>query len=176
MGDSDFERQLQSFADQANLKISELDASRARLDLSFDDAAASLEIVPFGELWEFSCTTDLIIEDADQIPALALLVLLEANARNERGFWCVATSGGARTLQYMHNIPAHLLTADEFASICRSLVVEVGALEDAFWDALRGTETEHPDALADRASGPPSLPPANAGQPPVPPPSAVQPD
>ncbi len=134
---SAFERRVKELADRSSLKIADLNSRRARLLFTIGEHTQPLWIVPYGEVWEFSCPSIIAAEDADDIPKPVLVAVLERNAQKKRGFWCIETIGGKKTLEFMHNIPEGLLTPDEFRKICWSVVKEVEALEGAFIELLR---------------------------------------
>lgn len=132
MFESQFERRVKDLAHRAGLKIADVNANRAKLLFSIGGHTQPLWIYPYDDIWEFSCPSLIAVDDADLIPKPILIAVLELNASQKRGFWCIEEIGGKKVLEYMHNVPEKLLTPDEFRQICWSIVKQVEALEEAF--------------------------------------------
>jgi hypothetical protein len=96
-----------------------------------------LFILPYGNVWEFSCPSIIKADRSEEIPTFILTAVLEINAKKKRGFWCIEEISGKQTLEYMHNIPESLLTPEEFHTISWGIVKEVESLEEAFREAAR---------------------------------------
>jgi hypothetical protein len=135
MADSAFENQVNTLAYRSGLKIADFTATRAKLYFTVNTTRQTLWITPFsGGIWEFSCVSAISVDDPQSIPKPILVTVLEDNATNKRGFWCIEKLGGKHALEYMHNIPEALLTPSEFERVCWSVVKAVDALESAVFD------------------------------------------
>lgn len=137
MFESAFERRVKDLARRADLKISDLSSSRAKLIFNVGGHSQPLFIIPYESIWEFSCPSIIAVDDADDIPAPILITVLKQNANAMRGFWCIEQIGNKEVLECMHNIPEALLTPEEFYNICWGIVRQVEALEEAFRELLR---------------------------------------
>ncbi len=135
---SSFEKRVKDLAGRAGLKIADINSSRAKLLFTVNDHTQPLWIFPYEGVWEFSCPSIIALPRAEDIPSAILIAVLEQNAREKRGFWCLERINGEATLEYMHNMPDNLLTPQEFSNICWGIVREVEALEQAFRSALYG--------------------------------------
>lgn len=137
MFESAFERRLKDLAKRSGLKVAEVGSSSAKLMFDVGRHSQPLFILPFGNVWEFSCPSIIRVDRSEDFPIFILTMVLEINAKQKRGFWCIEQLGGKYTLEYMHNIPEALLTPDEFSNICWGIVKEVEALEEAFRETVR---------------------------------------
>lgn len=126
-----FEKRVKELAARSGLKLAEVSATRAKLLFTVGGHTQPLWILPYGTVWEFSCPSVVAVDDAAAFPQGLLVTVLQINATNKCGFWCLEKLGGQEVLEYMHNVPESLLTADEFERICRSTVHEVEAFEQA---------------------------------------------
>jgi len=129
---SAFQKRIQRLARHTGLKIAELRSSSAQLLFTVGAHTRPLFIIDYDGVWEFSCPTRVAVENVSDIPRSILEFALEQNAQNKRGFWCIETIQGKKTLEYMHNFPEDLLTSDEFSKICWGAVRQVEALETSF--------------------------------------------
>ena len=137
MFDNAFQRQLKDLARRSDLKIAELKSEAAKMLFTVSGHTQPLYIIDYSGVWEFSCPSIIVMDDVTDIPHPVLAFVLEQNAKNKRGFWCIETIGGKKVISYMHNVPANLLTPDEFYEICWGIVKEVEALEEAFRELIR---------------------------------------
>lgn len=127
---SAFEKRLDDLAGRAGLKITEASSAGAKLNFRVGDHRQPLYIIPYAGVWELSCPSVLVADHGLEFPHSLLAILLEVNAKNKRGFWCIETIAGKKVLSYMHNIPENLLSPDEFRSICESVVEQVEKVEE----------------------------------------------
>ncbi|RIK45823.1 MAG: hypothetical protein DCC57_16150 [Chloroflexi bacterium] len=132
-----FEKRVKELANRSGLKLAEVSASRAKLLFTIGGHTQPLWILPYGTVWEFSCPSIVAVENTAELPQPLLVSVLQINATNKRGFWCLEKLGGKEVLEYMHNVPESLLTPDEFERICRSTVSEVEAFEQACLSLVR---------------------------------------
>jgi hypothetical protein len=132
-----FEKRVKELASRSGLKLAEVTSSRAKLLFTVGGHTQPLWILPYGTVWEFSCPSIMAVDQAAELPQPLLVMVLQINATNKRGFWCLEKLGGKEVLEYMHNVPESLLTPDEFERICRSTVSEVEAFEQACIDLAR---------------------------------------
>lgn len=137
MFDTAFQRQLKDLARRADLRVAESQSRSAKLLFNVRGHTQPLYIVDYDGVWEFSCPTLLATERITDIPHVVMAFVLEQNAKNKRGFWCIETLGSKKVISYMHNMPASLLTPDEFYKICWGIVKEVEGLEEAFRELVR---------------------------------------
>lgn len=136
MFDSAFERRVKDLAKRANLKVAETKSASAILTFTVGSHTQPLFILDYSGIWEFSCPSIIAMENAFDIPHAIVLVVLERNSKNKRGFWCIETLNQKKTLEYMHNIRHDLLTPEEFSDICWGIVKEVETVENAFREYL----------------------------------------
>lgn len=134
MFDNHFKRRLKDLAKRADIKIDTLDSDFASLMFRVGEHRQPLFIGDYNGTWEFQCPSFVALEDSSDIPHPVLAFVLEKNALNRRGFWCLETLGGKKTIAYMHNVPEASLTPDEFSRVCWQVVKEV----EAFENAIRG--------------------------------------
>ena len=128
-----FESRVRDLARRSGLKVAESSHARAMLVFNCSFAKQSLWIVPFsGGLWEFSSISALATDNPSTFPKIILISVLQQNATNRRGFWCIEQLGPKHVLGYMQNFPENLLTPDEFNRICWEVVKKVDELERAF--------------------------------------------
>jgi len=137
MFDNAFQRRLKDLAQRSGLKIADLRSGSAKLLFSVGGHTQPLFIIDYDGIWEFSCPTIIAMDDVSKIPHAILAFVLEQNATNKRGFWCIETIGGKKVIEYMHNIPEKLLTPDEFRKLCWAIVKQVEALEENFRELVQ---------------------------------------
>ena len=126
-----FETRVRELANRADLRIHDLNSSRAQLRFSCKRNSQVLWIYPFDTIWEFSCVSAITFRNAEDFPQAILAVVLMKNSKNKRGFWCLEKLRDEYALEYMQNFAEYLLTPDEFERTCWSIVREVDDLEAA---------------------------------------------
>ncbi len=126
-----FERRLRSLARQSELIVSDLHADGATVLVDVDGTFKNLYITDYDGVWEFAGYTMLSAEDPEDFPQQLLLMLLAHNSTAKRGFWSIASLADNSVVVYMHNMPANLLTAEEFREICGTVVRQAEMLNDA---------------------------------------------
>lgn len=131
MFDNQFKRRMKDLANRAGLKIDKLESDFASLVFRLGDHRQPLFVSDYDGTWEFQCPSIIAMDDSSDIPHFVLCFVLEQNARNRRGFWCIETLGGKKTIAYMHNVQESTLTPDEFSRVCWQVVREVEAFESA---------------------------------------------
>ncbi|MCL6648222.1 MAG: hypothetical protein K6U89_07820 [Chloroflexi bacterium] len=141
-----FQEQILVLATAAGFEVSDLDDQRALIPIRVGDSETTQVVVvlDLGDLWEFSCLSTVREPSAEGFAPALLAFLLERNAQNARGFWCLQTVHGQKTLCYMHNVPPAVLTPDEFRAICESLVQQVESLETGYRLAAEALRQEEP--------------------------------
>jgi hypothetical protein len=135
MSDSDFQQRVTDLARRANIKVADLEPHMATLSWIVGRNEQPLFIVPYGDVWEFSCPSFVAVDDCLDIPKQILAEALKDNASKKRGFWCIEEMGGQDVLEFMHNMPHRLLTPGEFREICEGIVAVVEEAEQAFRQA-----------------------------------------
>lgn len=154
MGDG-FRARIQALADDAGIAIDDVDDQRALIRLGIGESTQTLIVIDLADVWEFSCQSAIREAAAQDLPAPLLAFLLERNAHNQRGFWCIEHVNGQAVVSYMHNLPPGLLTTEEFVATCETVVRQVEALEAGFRIAaeqLRAVETDEPPSGRDEPS------------------------
>lgn len=134
MFENEFQRRMKNLCSRSGLKIADLDERQAKMIFNISGRRQPLFIINYDGVWEFSCPTILSAPEISEFPAVIMAFVLEQNAKNKRGFWCIETIGSKKVLSYMHNIPGDILTPQEFEKICWQIVKEVDKLEQAFKD------------------------------------------
>jgi len=127
-----FRERIQALADEAGIAIHDLDDRRAIVQFGIADHTQTLIVIDLTDVWEFSCQSAIREASAQDLPAPLLAFLLERNAHNQRGFWCIENLSGQAIVSYMHNLPPALLTPEEFVVTCETVVRQVEALEAGF--------------------------------------------
>ncbi|GIW06082.1 MAG: hypothetical protein KatS3mg060_0887 [Dehalococcoidia bacterium] len=151
-----FRERIQALADDAGIAIQDLNDQRAIIQFGIGESTQTLIVIDMADVWEFSCQSALRESSAQELPAPLLAFLLERNAQNQRGFWCIETVNGQAVISYMHNLPPALLTTDEFVATCETVVRQVEALEAGFRIAARQlseTEAAEPEIGRDGTGG-----------------------
>lgn len=128
---SSFERRISDLASKSGLKIAELRSGFAELHFTVGSHSQPLFIVPYDNIWEFSCPSVVSCSDPRDFPQVVLAAVLEINAKRKRGFYCIETIGGDKVIEYMHNVIADTLTPAEFSAACWGVVKEVENFEEA---------------------------------------------
>jgi hypothetical protein len=135
----DFESQVKHLAYDASLKIAESDGNHALLKFNMGNGRVQpVWIIPYDDVWEFSCPSIIAFERLDDFPQWLLCIVMTQNSKSKRTFWCIEGVGSKHVLSAMLNFPVSAITAAEFDRICRALVTEVDALEEAFRKAIGG--------------------------------------
>lgn len=128
-GNSQFEKLLTALAKKAGLKVADVTPRGARMVFETGGRIQILFVIPYGDVWEFSCPSVIGASDAGSFPKEILVEVLRDNARGKRGFWCIERIEGKEVIEYMYNIRADLLTPDEFKTICWAVVKKVDEFE-----------------------------------------------
>ncbi|MCS6803143.1 MAG: hypothetical protein RMM58_14025 [Chloroflexota bacterium] len=149
-----FRAHIQTLADAAGIAIHDLDDQRAIIRFGIGESTQTLLVIDMGEVWEFSCQSAIREASAQDLPAPLLAFLLERNAHNQRGFWCIEQVNNQAVVSYMHNLPPSLITTAEFVATCETVVRQVEALEAGFRLAaqqLLDTDADNADLGRDGA-------------------------
>jgi hypothetical protein len=129
-----FEARVRELANRSDLKIYDLNSSRAKLRFTCKRNPQTLWIYPYDTIWEFSCVSAISFPQAEDFPQAILAVVLMQNSKNKRGFWCLEKLSDQYALECMQNFAEYLLTPDEFERTCWSIVREVDDLEAAVFE------------------------------------------
>lgn len=131
-----FESRVRQLCTAASLKIAEVDQKHAVLRFSSQSGTQTLWILPFDDVWEFSCQSAVSFPNIDDFPQKIAVLMLAMNAKNKRAFWCIEKISDKHVLSAMLNFPETALTAAEFERICFAIVREVERLEQALLDSM----------------------------------------
>ncbi len=131
-----FEGHVRQLADAASLKIAEVDEKHAVFRFNSDSGTQTLWVLPFDDVWEFSCQSAINFPNIEDFPQKIAVLMLAMNAKNKRAFWCIEKIGDKHVLSAMLNFPQTALTAAEFERICIAIVREVERLEKALLDSM----------------------------------------
>ncbi len=137
MFESAFERHIKDLARRSDLKIATCTAKSAKLLFTVNGHNQPLYVIPYDNVWEFSCPSMLVVDNPSEIPSAIMIYVLKENSKAKRGFWCVEEIQGKHVLEYMHNLPEAIITPDEFYQTCWGIVKQVDALEDMLRDISR---------------------------------------
>ena len=137
MFESAFERHVKDLARRSDLKVANLSSKSAKLLFTVNGHSQPLYIIPYDNVWEFSCPSILVVDNASEIPAAILIFVLKENSKAKRGFWCIEDIQGKSVLEYMHNMPENLITSDEFYQVSWGIVKQVEALEEVLRELAR---------------------------------------
>lgn len=126
-----FQRKIRDLADKSDLIVSDIGSEVATLVVDIDGDFRSIYVTNYDGVWEFAGYTMLSADDAEDFPKQLLAILLRQNSTAKRGFWSIATVADRTVICYMHNIPASLLTAEEFREICGTVAQQAEMLNEA---------------------------------------------
>ena len=133
----DFEKRLKQLADASKLKVAEVDDKHALLSFAIEDRTQILWVIPYDDVWEFSCQSAVSFDKIEEVPASIASLVLSINAKNKRSFWCLEKIREKHVLSAMLNFPETALTAAEFERISWAIVKEVDRLERALYEILK---------------------------------------
>jgi hypothetical protein len=126
-----FDRHIRRLAADAGLKLAHAGEDHAKL--TFDMGSQHIQtvlIIPFQDVWEFSCQTLLIFPSLTEIPPALMSMLLVQNGRRRRGHWCIEAIEDSYTITLMSNVHISLLTPEELGQLCRAIATSVEDLEN----------------------------------------------
>jgi len=132
-----FRERLTQLANGASLKVAQVDEKHAKLLFNSDTGSQTVWILPYNEIWEFSCQSGYSVGDVAEMPQALLAALMQQNAQNKRASWCIEKIGQKFILSVMTNFPVDSLTAAEFGRICVALVNEVERFEKLLISLLK---------------------------------------
>lgn len=125
-----FESRVRELSNAASLHVYSLTSRRAQLTFECERSSQTLWIYHFSDsIWEFSCVSAIAFNSPDSFPQAILAAVLMQNSQNKRGFWCIEQLGEKFALEFMQNLPEHLLTPNEFRTLSWSIVKQVDRLE-----------------------------------------------
>lgn len=127
-----FERTIRRFCDDHGWVIAEISNRSAVIRFNMSSGRKqTVYITKHETTLEFDCPSGACFDSQDDIPHLLSTILLERNARNKIGFWCIETIGSRLVFSYMHNAELRLIDSQFFARIIRALIQECDEFEGA---------------------------------------------
>lgn len=125
-----FQSTIRKYCADQQWKIADLNNRRATLRFTMSSGRnQTLFIIKYDSTLEFSVPSGVSFHTIDQIPYYFSTLLLQKNAQNKIGFWCIETIGDKLTFSCMHNAELELLNSKYFANIVRFLTNECDEFE-----------------------------------------------
>ncbi len=125
-----FRNTIQKYAAQHSWRVAEVDNDHAVLRFSMSSGRTQiLYIVRYDTTLEFSVPSLLSYDSDSEIPHYLSTLLLQRNASQKYGFWCIEKVGGKYIFSYMHNAEIQLIDVEYFGKVVRALLNECDEFE-----------------------------------------------
>ncbi len=132
-----FRSTVERYCAQIGWRIAEIDDRKAVIKFKMNSGRSqTLYIIRYDTTLEFSVPSIAAFDGRDDVPHLLSTMLLERNAANRIGFWCIETIAGKQVFSYMHNAEMELLNTEYFERVVQLLIRECDDFEGAMLDML----------------------------------------
>ena len=130
---------ISEYCKRCGWKLAQIQANGASLIFTMPSGREQyLYLVPYQSTIEFSVPSVAAFASLSEVPHGLSTTLLERNAQQRIGFWCIEDIGGYHVYSYMHNAEMELLSVDYFAAIVRDLIQECEQFEQQFIAFVQG--------------------------------------
>ncbi len=126
-----FQESILAYCAAQEWQVSEVDGNHAVVNVTLPSGRQqTLYAIRYGETLEFSAPSAAGFDREEQIPHFLSTLLLEINARNRLGFWCIERIEEKLVYSCMYNLEARLLDQNIFGQIARALTGQCARFED----------------------------------------------
>jgi 8-oxo-dGTP pyrophosphatase MutT (NUDIX family) len=126
-----FKRAVKTYCEEHQWRITEIDEEYAELEFEASTGRTHrLFLTLHSSMVEFSATSLTIFNSEEDLPGAFSTTLLQRNAKNKIGFWCIDRAKGRFVYAYIHNAELKLLDSQQFSKIAMGLVSECDEIEE----------------------------------------------
>ena len=127
-----FQQTIRNYCSDLGWRIRDIDNRMATLRFDMESGRVyTLFIIRYESTLEFTVSSALRFDTADEVPGFLSTLLLKRSAEKKTGFWCIEELGDKQVFSCMHNAEMQLIDVDYFAAVVRSLIRECDVVEGA---------------------------------------------